>query len=321
MDATEYEETYVEGIEEIEDDVDRRFKRFKSFRVLQYPPHDHQFRHKQRLCSWMLSATRFGEHANPKSSFSEKIKKDWETLAAVFSDHSSIFVTTYESRIDLMRVCIAGLEGTPYCYGLFFFDIFFPPEYPAKPPEIFYHAPDFDLSPCLHQDGRVSLNLLSLNQWYRFRLGGKQQSWNPERSDISRVLLSIQHLILNDKPYLNESISFVYSSKERSSKYNNEVFMSSCEAMLAMLRFSPGDCGDFVLGHFRKRAHRILLIYKDQMLKHKGDNGMKQLFFKLVKAFESNGAYCQHHCSKTEVEQLKRERLNTGGFSMEECSE
>ncbi|KAJ6975546.1 hypothetical protein NC653_031412 [Populus alba x Populus x berolinensis] len=56
----------------------------------------------------MLSATRFGEHANPRSSFSE-------TLADVFSDHSSIFVTTYESRIDLMRVCIAGLEGTPYC--------------------------------------------------------------------------------------------------------------------------------------------------------------------------------------------------------------
>ncbi|KAJ6975564.1 hypothetical protein NC653_031412 [Populus alba x Populus x berolinensis] len=41
---------------------------------------------------------------------------------------------------------------------------------------------------------------------------------------------------------------------------------------------------------------------------------MKQLFFKLVKAFESNGACCQHHCSKTEVEQLKRERLKTGDF-------
>lgn len=81
-----------------------------------------------------------------------------------------------------------------------------------------------------------------------------------------------------------------------------------------MLRFSPGDSGDFVLGHFRKRAHRILLIYKDQMLKYKGDNGMKLLFFKLVKAFESNGAYCRHHCSKTEVEQLKRERLKTGDF-------
>ncbi|KAG6752237.1 hypothetical protein POTOM_044458 [Populus tomentosa] len=246
MDATEYEETYVEGIEEIEDDADRRFKRFKSFLVLQYPPHDHQFRQKQTLRSWMLSATGFGEHANPRSSFSE-------TLA----------------------------DKELHTVGLFFFYMFFPPEYPDKPPEIFYHAPDFDLSPSLHQDGRVSLSLLSLNQWYRFRLGGKQQSWNPEQSDISRVLLSIQRLILNDKPYLNDSIC---------------------------------DYGDFVLGHFGKRAHRILLIYKDQMLKHKGDNGMKQLFFKLVKAFESNGAYCQHHCSKTEVEQLQRERLKTGDF-------
>ncbi|KAJ6877855.1 hypothetical protein NC651_030565 [Populus alba x Populus x berolinensis] len=50
------------------------------------------------------------------------------------------------------------------------------------------------------------------------------------------------------------------------------------------------------------------------MLKHKGDNGMKLLFFKLVKAFESNGAHCQHHYSKTEVEQLKRERLKTRDF-------
>ncbi|KAJ6884648.1 hypothetical protein NC652_031601 [Populus alba x Populus x berolinensis] len=62
----------------------------------------------------MLSATGFGEHANPRSSFSE-------TLADVFSDHSSIFVTTYESRIGLMRVCIAGLEGTPYCLACSFF--------------------------------------------------------------------------------------------------------------------------------------------------------------------------------------------------------
>jgi ubiquitin-protein ligase len=43
-------------------------------------------------------------------------------------------VRVYEERMDLLRACIVGAEGTPYHDSLFFFDIFFPPDYPHEPP-------------------------------------------------------------------------------------------------------------------------------------------------------------------------------------------
>jgi len=36
--------------------------------------------------------------------------------------------------MDLMRAVIVGAQGTPYHDGLFFFDVYFPPEYPDEPP-------------------------------------------------------------------------------------------------------------------------------------------------------------------------------------------
>ena len=36
--------------------------------------------------------------------------------------------------MDLLRAAIVGAPGTPYHDGLFFFDIYLPPEYPHEPP-------------------------------------------------------------------------------------------------------------------------------------------------------------------------------------------
>lgn len=45
-----------------------------------------------------------------------------------------IYVRAYEERMDLLRACIVGAPGTPYHDGLFFFDVFFAPDYPQEPP-------------------------------------------------------------------------------------------------------------------------------------------------------------------------------------------
>jgi ubiquitin-conjugating enzyme E2 O len=45
-----------------------------------------------------------------------------------------IYVRAFEERMDLLRVAIVGAPGTPYHDGLFFFDIYLPPEYPHEPP-------------------------------------------------------------------------------------------------------------------------------------------------------------------------------------------
>lgn len=49
----------------------------------------------------------------------------------------TIYVRVFEERMDLIRAAIIGAPGTPYHDGLFFFDIFLPPEYPQIPPVSF----------------------------------------------------------------------------------------------------------------------------------------------------------------------------------------
>lgn len=51
-----------------------------------------------------------------------------------FNYADGIHVRVYEERMDLLRACIVGAPGTPYHDNLFFFDIFFPPDYPHEPP-------------------------------------------------------------------------------------------------------------------------------------------------------------------------------------------
>ena len=51
-----------------------------------------------------------------------------------FNYADGIHVRVFEERMDLLRACIVGAAGTPYHDNLFFFDIFFPPDYPHEPP-------------------------------------------------------------------------------------------------------------------------------------------------------------------------------------------
>jgi len=52
----------------------------------------------------------------------------------VHFEAETIYVRIYEERIDLLRAAIVGASGTPYHDGLFFFDVFLPPDYPHVPP-------------------------------------------------------------------------------------------------------------------------------------------------------------------------------------------
>lgn len=81
------------------------------------------------------------------------------------------------------------LIGTPYAYGAFLFDIFFPPSYPQDPPLVNLETTGngtVRFNPNLYTDGKVCLSLLGT--WHG-EIGSK---WNPIKSNISQVLLSIQ---------------------------------------------------------------------------------------------------------------------------------
>ncbi|KAK7363471.1 hypothetical protein VNO77_05615 [Canavalia gladiata] len=157
--------------------------------------------------------------SNSKSEVYKAIMREWKTLEQNLPE--SIYVRVYERRIDLMRAVIVGAAGTPYHDGLFFFDIAFPSDYPKHPPLLHFHSFGLRVNSNLYTNGRVCLSLL--NTW----IGNKREKWDPCESTLLQVLLSIQGLVLNEKPFFNEpgyerERFVVLQSKSRA--YNDLVF-------------------------------------------------------------------------------------------------
>lgn len=181
------------------------------------------------------------------------IMQEWRTLEKNLPN--SIYVRAYEKRIDLLRAVIIGAAGTPYHDGLFFFDIAFPPQYPNEPPKVHYHSFGFSLNPNLYSSGKVCLSLLGT--WF----GSGYEKWNKSRSTILQVLISIQALILNEKPYFNEPLSGILGQNlwdQTSQNYNEKVFTLSCKTMLSLLHKPPKNFEDFIKCYFNDRSNMIL---------------------------------------------------------------
>eukprot|EP00898_Chlorokybus_atmophyticus_P004959 jgi/Chlat1/5464/Chrsp36S05424 len=62
--------------------------------------------------------------------FAARMQHEWSLLQTNLPD--TIYVRCYEERIELLRAVIVGAAGTPYHDGLYFFDFYFPPEYPQS---------------------------------------------------------------------------------------------------------------------------------------------------------------------------------------------
>ncbi|KAF5200057.1 (E3-independent) E2 ubiquitin-conjugating enzyme [Thalictrum thalictroides] len=229
-------------------DVVEKMRLFKQFDTVQGYS-DHHFIHgasisKQAPLKW-----------------SKTIQQEWKILEKGLPD--TIYVRVYEERMDLLRAVILGTPGTPYHDGLFFFDVFFPSDYPDVPPQVYYHSGGLRLNPNLYDDGKVCLSLL--NTWP----GQADENWTPGKSTMLQVLLSIQALVLNEKPYFNEP-GFEESAGKKEGEvsaqdYNETTFILSCKTMLYTLRRPPKHYEDLVAGHFFLRAHTILEACKAYM--------------------------------------------------------
>ncbi|EXC16556.1 putative ubiquitin-conjugating enzyme E2 23 [Morus notabilis] len=184
----------------------------------------------------------------------KKVQQDWSILQNNLPD--GIYVRVYEDRMDLLRAVIVGAYGTPYQDGLFFFDFHLPPEYPDVPPSAYYHSGGWRINPNLYEEGKVCLSLL--NTW----TGRGNEVWDPKSSSILQVLVSLQGLVLNSKPYFNEAgydkqIGTAEGEKN-SLSYNENTFLLNCKTMMYLMRKSPKDFEDLVKEHFRRRGHYIL---------------------------------------------------------------
>ncbi|ESQ48431.1 hypothetical protein EUTSA_v10020387mg [Eutrema salsugineum] len=186
--------------------------------------------------------------------WAKRIQEEWRILENDLPE--MIFVRAYESRMDLLRAVIIGAKGTPYHDGLFFFDIFFPDTYPSVPPVVHYQSGGLRINPNLYNCGKVCLSLLGT--WS----GSQREKWIPNNSTMLQVLVSIQGLILNEKPYFNEpgyerSAGTPHGEK-MSKDYSEKTFLLSLKTMVYNLRRPPKFFEDFSYGHFFSCAHDVL---------------------------------------------------------------
>ncbi|KAD2393922.1 hypothetical protein R6Q59_012950 [Mikania micrantha] len=230
----------------VDGDVKKRFESFKKFDTVK-DHSDHYYNLNQK------SAMK-----QPPKNWVKKIQQEWRILEKDLPD--TIFVRVYESRMDLLRAVIIGAEGTPYHDGLYFFDVCFPSNYPSSPPLVHYHSGGVRINPNLYDCGKVCLSLL--NTW----TGGHEERWLPNTSTMLQVLVSIQGLILNMKPYFNEP-GYAHSSgssegEKCSVKYNEDTLILSLKTMVYTMRNPPKHFEDLVIGHFQHHARDILMACK-----------------------------------------------------------
>lgn len=213
---------------------------FKAFDIIQ-DPCDHYF----------LGAN---EQNFAGRKWLKKVQQDWNILQNNLPD--GIYVRAYEDRMALLRAVIVGAYGTPYQDGLFFFDFHLPLDYPAVPPSAYYHSGGWRLNPNLYEEGKVCLSLL--NTW----TGRGNEVWDPSSSSILQVLVSLQGLVLNAKPYFNEAgydkQVGTAEGEKNSLSYNENAFLLNCKTMMYLTRKPPKDFEGLIREHFRKRGYYIL---------------------------------------------------------------
>lgn len=179
-------------------------------------------------------------------------------LVSLESDlpESSIFVVADEQHTVLWKALIIGPKDTPYEGGMFLFDVYFPWDYPSRPPKVSFRTTGggrVRFNPNLYHDGKVCLSLLGT--WE----GEKGESWNPEYSSILQVLISIQSLILVSKPFYNEPGYEAQRNDVESDRYNAKQMVNTLQwAILDQLKSPPPYFEDCIRTHFRLRGDAII---------------------------------------------------------------
>lgn len=101
----------------------------------------------------------------------------------------------------------------------------------------YYHSGGLRINPNLYEEGKVCLSLL--NTW----TGKGNEVWDPNSSSILQVLVSIQGLVLNSRPYFNEAgyekQVGTAEGEKNSYPYNENTYLLNLRSMLYLLRRPP----------------------------------------------------------------------------------
>lgn len=180
----------------------------------------------------------------------------WTNLKKGLDGTERIYVRGYKSVPDLLRAVIIGAEGTPYHDGLFFFDLCFPSGYGtsfSSIPLVLYHSGGLCIHPEIDVDGCVTFS-----PQYQFGL--------PRTCTMLQLLVYIRDEYLTAQPLLGKDrVTTCPGDGQISVLYNEDTIIRSLKTMVYVMNHPPLHFEDLVVGHFRSRAHNILMACKAYM--------------------------------------------------------
>ncbi|XP_076441977.1 uncharacterized protein LOC143280995 isoform X2 [Babylonia areolata] len=218
-------------------------------------------------CARLLQSHCFANNAQgaidsrcPKVKALVKELKQLNTSLPVHAG-ASIFVRHDKDRTDVMRALVTGPVGTPYSLGCFCFDVYFPAAYPNVPPLVKIITTGngtVRFNPNLYADGKVCLSLLGT--WHA---GDASEKWNPSKSSLYQVLVSIQSMILTPDPVFNEPgyerIKDTEEGEVQSRQYNWKIHLHTLRhAVLGQLRNPPPGFERVIRQHFALQREMVL---------------------------------------------------------------
>lgn len=132
-----------------------------------------------------------------------RIMKEHKIMQSSLPD--GIFVRTWESRLDLLRVLIVGPLDTPYEFAPFVVDLHFSSSFPKSPPDAFFHSwtgGSGRINPNLYEDGKICLSLLGT-----WDADERNEGWSSKRSTVLQLLVSLMGLVLVKEPYYSKCLA------------------------------------------------------------------------------------------------------------------
>ena len=157
----------------------------EQFAILDGAPNDHQFTSTTRPLT---------------ANLMRRIAKENGILQQSLPD--GVFVRTWESRLDVLRVLIVGPHDTPYEFAPFIFDLQYGPQFPISPPSAFFHSWTGNLgrvNPNLYEDGKICLSLLGT-----WNADEHNEAWSSKDSTVLQLIVSLMGLVLVKEPYYSK---------------------------------------------------------------------------------------------------------------------
>ena len=191
---------------------------------------------------------------DPVSSTTQRrlIKDIKEIIKNPLTDNG-IYYTHDEENMLKGYALIIGPTDSIYEDGFYFFEFFFPKDYPFSPPKVIFHTGDgvTRFNPNLYRNGKTCLSIL--NTW-------RGETWTSCQS-IRSVLLTLITLF-NNKPLLNEpgikDTHRDFNVYNVMIKYKN--FETAIYGILTQIRMPPLFLPFFSITkkHFLKKYEKIL---------------------------------------------------------------